>query len=241
MTGFLEIVVVAAIAQLAVLPGEKVQLIIAGLSTRFAPLLVVGAAGLAFGLWTVLEILFGEALQRALPGIVLDGFTAALFLLFAVLLVRSAPASSAPAQSADAAAETDGGMIGGSVEGFDATVDIRGHTVGGRLGTFLAIFAMMAAGEFGDKTQLVTIGLAAEYGATPAIWAGEMLAIIPVSLANAYFFHRFSHRFDLRKAHYVGAALFAFFGLDTVLSMLTGFSVWETAVQAISNAILGFA
>ena len=239
MTGFLEIVVVAAIAQLAVLPGEKVQLIIAGLSTRFAPLLVVGAAGLAFGLWTVLEILFGEALQRALPGIVLDGFTAALFLLFAVLLVRSAPASSAPAQSTDAAAETDGGMIGGSIEGFDATVDIRGHTVGGRLGTFLAIFAMMAAGEFGDKTQLVTIGLAAEYGATPAIWAGEMLAIIPVSLANAYFFHRFSHRFDLRKAHYVGAALFAFFGSDTVLSMLTGFSVWETLVGAISNAILG--
>ena len=241
MTGFLEIVVVAAIAQLAVLPGEKVQLIIAGLSTRFAPLLVVGAAGLAFGLWTVLEILFGEALQRALPGIVLDGFTAALFLLFAVLLVRSAPASSDPAPSTDAAAETDGGMIGGSIEGFDATVDIRGHTVGGRLGTFLAIFAMMAAGEFGDKTQLVTIGLAAEYGATPAIWAGEMLAIIPVSLANAYFFHRFSHRFDLRKAHYVGAALFAFFGLDTVLAMLTGFSVWETLVGAISSAILALA
>ena len=241
MTGFLEIVVVAAIAQLAVLPGEKVQLIIAGLSTRFAPLLVVGAAGLAFGLWTVLEILFGEALQRALPGIVLDGFTAALFLLFAVLLVRSAPASSAPAQSTDAAAETDGGLIGGSIEGFDATVDIRGHTVGGRLGTFLAIFAMMAAGEFGDKTQLVTIGLAAEYGATPAIWTGEMLAIIPVSLANAYFFHRFSHRFDLRKAHYVGAALFAFFGLDTVLAMLTDFSIWETVVGAISNAILALA
>lgn len=241
MTGFLEIVVVAAIAQLAVLPGEKVQLIIAGLSTRFAPLLVVGAAGLAFGLWTVLEILFGEALQRALPGIVLDGFTAALFLLFAVLLVRSAPASSTPTQSTDAAAETDGGMIGGSIEGFDATVDIRGHTVGGRLGTFLAIFAMMAAGEFGDKTQLVTIGLAAEYGATPAIWAGEMLAIIPVSLANAYFFHRFSHRFDLRKAHYVGAALFAFFGLDTVLAMVTGFSVWETFVGAISDAILALA
>jgi putative Ca2+/H+ antiporter (TMEM165/GDT1 family) len=241
MTGFLEIVVVAALAQLAVLPGEKVQLIIAGLSTRFAPLLVVGAAGLAFGLWTVLEVLFGEALQRALPGIVLDGFTAALFFLFAVLLVRSAPASSAPAQSTDAAAETDGGLLGGSIEGFDATVDIRGHTVGGRLGTFLAIFAMMAAGELGDKTQLVTIGLAAEYGATSAIWVGEMLAIIPVSLANAYFFHRFSHRFDLRKAHLFGAALFAFFGLDTVLAMVTGFSVWETVVEAISSVVLALA
>jgi len=236
MSGFLEIVVVAALAQLAVLPGEKVQLIIAGLSTRFAPLLVVGGAGLAFGLWTVLEILFGEALQRALPGIVLDGFTAALFLLFAVLLVRSAPA--AGSQTADATAETDGGIVGGSIEGFEAEVDIRGHTVDGRVGTFLAIFAMMAAGEFGDKTQLVTIGLAAEYGATPAIWAGEMLAIIPVSLANAFFFHRFSHRFDLRRAHHVGAALFMFFGLDTVLAMVADVSVWETVVETISNAVL---
>jgi putative Ca2+/H+ antiporter (TMEM165/GDT1 family) len=235
MSAFFEIVVVAAIAQLAVLPGEKVQLIIAGLSTRFAPLLVVGAAGLAFGGWTVLEILFGEALQQALPGVVLDGFTAALFLLFAVLLVRSAPA---PDTDTVTAAETDGGVVGGAVEGFDAQVDIRGHTVDGRVGTFLAIFAMMAAGEFGDKTQLVTIGLAAEYGATPAIWAGEMLAIIPVSLANAYFFHRFSHRFDLRKAHYFGAGLFAFFGLDTVLAMLTGFSVWETVVEVVSGVVL---
>jgi putative Ca2+/H+ antiporter (TMEM165/GDT1 family) len=240
MSAFLEILVVAAIAQLAVLPGEKVQLIIAALSTRFAPLLVVGAAGLAFGGWTVLEILFGQALQRALPGIVLDGFTAGLFLLFAALLVRSAPASADSGSNADAvaAAETDGGMAHSSLEGFDAEIDIRGHTIDGRLGTFLAIFAMMAAGEFGDKTQLVTIGLAAEYGASPAIWAGEMLAIIPVSLANAYFFHRFSHRFDLRKAHFFGAALFVFFGLDTVLAILTGFSVWETIVETISGVVL---
>jgi putative Ca2+/H+ antiporter (TMEM165/GDT1 family) len=240
MSAFLEIVVVAAIAQLAVLPGEKVQLIIAALSTRFAPLLVVSAAGLAFGGWTVLEILFGQALQRALPGIALEVFTAGLFLLFGVLLVRSAPASSDSELSADpaTAAETDGGVAHSPLEGFDAEFDIRGYTVDGRLGTFLAIFAMMATGEFGDKTQLVTIGLAAQYGATPAIWVGEMIAIIPVSLANAYFFHRFAHRFDLRKAHFFGAALFVFFGLDTVLSILTGFSVWETVVSTVSQVVL---
>jgi putative Ca2+/H+ antiporter (TMEM165/GDT1 family) len=250
MSAFLEILVVAALAQLAVLPGEKVQLIIAALSTRFAPLLVVSAAGLAFALWTVLEILFGQALQQALPAGVLKALTAGLFLLFAVLLVRSAPASTdGSASTEDAgteptsvpgsgAAETDGGLVGGPLQGFDPSIDIFGHTVEGRVGTFLAIFAMMAAGEFGDKTQLVTISLAAQYGATPAIWAGEMLAIIPVSLANAYIFHRFAHRFDLRKAHFVGAALFAFFGLDTVLAAQTGFSVWETVVETISEAIL---
>jgi len=66
-----------------------------------------------------------------------------------------------------------------------------------------------------------------------------MLAIIPVSAVNAYFFHRFSHRFDARLAHFAGAALFLFFGLDTVLQILTGFSFWETIVDGIATVILG--
>ena len=227
MTGWLEIAVVAFTAQLAVLPGEKVQFIIAGLSTRYNPWVVVSAAGSAFAGWTALEIWFGSALKGALPQVYLDAFTAALFLVFAALLVRSAP------ERGEAPAETDGGMMG--TDGLD--VSVFGREVPDALGGFLPIFVMMVTGEFGDKTQLVTIGLAAQYGATSAIWAGEMLAIIPVSLANAFFFHTFSHKFDVRKAHYAGAALFLFFGLDTVLSIFTGFSVWETVVGSIAGAL----
>ncbi|MFB6292788.1 MAG: TMEM165/GDT1 family protein [Halonotius sp.] len=242
MTAFVEIMVIAAIAQLTVLPGEKVQFIIAGLSTRFRPLLVVSAAGTAFAGWTVLEILFGEALQRVLPGIVLDGITAGLFLLFAVLLVRSAPDGP---DLATGATETDGGVVGSRIGDINPEFDAFGYTIGGQLGEFLTIFTMMAAGEFGDKTQLVTIGLAAQYGTTAAIWFGEMFVIIPVSLANAYFFHTFAHRFDIRKAHYAGAGLFAFFGLDTVLGIATGptailgyNSLWEAVVSVASEALL---
>jgi len=97
----------------------------------------------------------------------------------------------------------------------------------------------MAVGEFGDKTQLVTIGLAAQYGAHPAIWAGEMLAIIPVSIANALFFHRFAHLVDMRKAHAVAAAIFVFFGLDTILAITIGFSVWEQLVTLGGAAVGG--
>jgi putative Ca2+/H+ antiporter (TMEM165/GDT1 family) len=240
MTGFFEILVIAAIAQLTVLPGEKVQFIIAGLSTRYRPLVVVSAAGAAFAGWTALEILFGQAIQRALPGIVLDAITAGLFLLFAVLLVRSAPDGPDIDPTASATgAETDGGVVASNVPEITADFTLLGKTVGGSVGRFLSIFTMMAAGEFGDKTQLITIGLAVQYGATSAIWFGEMLVIIPVSLANAYFFHRFSHRFDIRKAHYVGAVLFAFFGLDTVLAITTGFSIWETVVGTISSFLVG--
>lgn len=224
--GWTEIFVIALTAQLAVLPGEKVQFMIAGLSTKYNPWVVVAAAGSAFAGWTAIELWVGEALQRALPGVYLDAITAGLFLLFAVLLWRSAPPSGAP--------QTDGG----AAHFEDIEVSIGGFEVPQYLGGFLPIFALMAAGEFGDKTQLVTIGLAAQFGAHPAIWFGEMAAIIPVSIANAFFFHRFSHKFDLRKAHYVGAALFAFFGLDTVLAITTGFSVWETAVEPVTTGIL---
>lgn len=240
MVGFLEVMAVAFVAQLAVLPGEKVQFIIAALATRYRPLLVVTAAGSAFAGWTVLEILLGGALQAALPAVVLNILTAGLFFLFGIMLYRSAPDTTIGSDSrvdADTPpTEADGGMLGAGTGDLD--VSVLGVTVPERFGGFLPIFAMMATGEFGDKTQLVTIGLAAQYGAHPGIWVGEMAAIIPVSLLNAYFFHRFSHRFDVRKAHYAGAAMFVFFGGDIILSLITGVSVWESIVETVTTLLL---
>ncbi|MFB6223134.1 MAG: TMEM165/GDT1 family protein [Haloarcula sp.] len=226
---WLTVVAIAAGAQLAVLPGEKVQLIIAGLSTRFNPFLVVGAAGTAFAGWTALEIWFGSVVTGLLPGIVLDSLTAFMFFVFAILLVRTAPASVDEDRKPSTSSITDGGQL-------DVQVPFVDWQVPNRLGGFLPIFAMMAFGEFGDKTQLITITLAAQYSAyQSAIWTGEMLAIIPVSLANALFFHHFSHRFDVRKAHFAGAGLFLFFAADFALSVTIGFSLWETLVSSLSH------
>lgn len=220
---------IAMTAQLAVLPGEKVQFLISGLSTHYNPIVVVSAAGTAFAGWTALEIWFGQAIKGALAPVVLDVITAAMFLLFAILLFRSAP------DPGEEVLNTDGSGI--------AAVENQRLPVVGEvpeyLGGFLPIFSMMAAGEFGDKTQLVTISLALQYGAHPAIWAGEMLAIIPVSIVNAVFFYKFSHKFELRKAHFFGAALFAFFAFDTLLSIIVGISIWENLIGVVSSTILG--
>ncbi|WP_265110926.1 TMEM165/GDT1 family protein [Halosolutus halophilus] len=238
MTGWIEILILSFVLQLSVLPGEKVQIIIAGLATRYNPWIVVAAAGSAFAGWTALEILFGAALKGALAPVYLDTITAALFLLFTVLLIRSAP------ETDELAATTDGGTAetretdGGVAEDRAIDISFLGYDIPSYLRGFVPIFALMAAGEFGDKTQLVTIGLAAQYGAHPAIWAGEMLAILPVSTANALFFHRFSHRFDARRAHFAGAALFLFFGLDTGLQIVSGFSIWEEIVETIASMVL---
>ena len=91
MSEWVHVLIVAFGAQLAVLPGEKVQFIIAGLSTRYNPVVVVSAAASAFAIWTALEVWFGQALQRTFPPVVLDGITAGLFLFFGVLLWRSMP------------------------------------------------------------------------------------------------------------------------------------------------------
>jgi len=228
VSDFLTVMVVAMTAQLAVLPGEKVQFLISGLSTHYHPAVVVSAAGASFAGWTALEIWFGQAVKGALDPTLLDVLTAGMFLLFAYLLFRSAPAPGQPA------VDTDGGMA--AIDDFELPVVGQPPEF---LGGFVPIFGMMAVGEFGDKTQLVTISLALQYGANPAIWVGEMLAIIPVSIANAVFFYRFAQDFDVRKAHFFGAGLFAFFGLDTVLSLTVGYSIWEHLVGAISTALVG--
>lgn len=225
--GWSEIFIIAMTAQLAVLPGEKVQFIISGLSTKYHPWIVVSAAATAFAGWTAVELVVGNALKGALPRVYLDAITATLFLVFAIVLFRSASEES-PTM------ETDGG----SFESVDLDGSIAGFELSNSMGGFLPIFGLMAAGEFGDKTQLVTIGLAVQYGAHPAIWAGEMAAIIPVSIANAFFFHRVARGFNVRRAHYAGAALFAFFGFDAVSSIVFDYSVWETFVNALSTAIL---
>jgi putative Ca2+/H+ antiporter (TMEM165/GDT1 family) len=232
VTSYLEIVVVAFVAQLVVLPGEKAQFVIAGLATRYNPLVVVVAATVSFASWTALEIWLGSALRAALSPLVLDSITAALFVAFAVVLFRSAPDPGGTRRST----ETDGGF-GTLSRRVDLPDPIQ--RLSGTFGGFVPAFTVLAAGEFGDKTQLVTIGLAAQYGATSAIWVGEMLAIVPVSLANAYFFHAFAHRIDMRKVHLFSGALFLFFGLDTVLSIVTGFSVWEAFVATVSAAVTG--
>ena len=238
MSTYLEILTVAFIAQLAVLPGEKVQFIIAGLSTRYNPIVVVTAAGSAFAGWTALEILFGQALQTVLPPVALNAVTASLFLLFAILLYRSAPSADTSTHvDADASetvtAETDGGLAAREMVSLPGPLD----RVSGSFGGFLPIFILMVTGEFGDKTQLVTIGLAVQYGATSAIWIGEMLAIIPISLANAYVFHSFSGRVNMRTAYLGSALLFAFFGVDAIMSIAFDFSVWEMIIAEITTVV----
>lgn len=211
MVEFVAVVTTAFALQLLALPGEKAQVVIAGLATRYDPYAVVAGAATAFAGWTAVEIVVGNALRGALPQVALDSITGALFVVFAVLLLyasRDGTGELAPRSV------TDGGYRLSSALPIEP----------GYLNGFAPSFSLVAFGEVGDKTQLVTIGLAAQYGAHPGIWVGEMLAIIPVSLATALFFDRLAGRFDTAWLHRLSAAVFVLFAADIAATYLLDWS-----------------
>ena len=211
MVAWTEVLVSAFVLQLLVLPGEKGQMVIAALATKYSPYVVVAGAATAFGGWTVLEILLGNALKGALPAVYLDGITAGLFIVFAAWILYTSEFdidSETEPQSV-----TDGGP-GLAAEAAD--------TVPSRFAGFVPSFSLMVFGEFGDKTQLITIGLAVQYGAHPAIWFGELLAIIPVSILTALFFSRVSGYINMRWVRYASATLFVLFAMDVTSKYVFG-------------------
>ncbi|NHX37636.1 MULTISPECIES: TMEM165/GDT1 family protein [Halolamina] len=212
MVGWLDILISAFVLQLLALPGEKGQIVIAALATKYNPYMVVAGAATAFGGWTVLEILLGNALKGALPEVFLDGLTAALFFVFGAWILYTS--------QLDFEEDTDDEQL--LTDGSPEVVDEATDVVPSRFAGFFPSFSLMVFGEFGDKTQLITIGLAVQYGAHPAIWFGEMLAIIPVSFVTALFFSRSSAYINTKWVRYVSASLFTLFGLDIVSKYLFG-------------------
>ena len=214
---WVEVFVTAFTLQLLALPGEKGQLVIAGLATTYNPYLVVAGAATAFGGWTFLEILLGRALKGALPVVYLDVATAGLFVLFAVWILYDGTVLSG------AAGETGSG--GADFRDAAMTDGSRGDaTLVSSWEGYLSSFSAMAVAEFGDKTQLITISLAATYGAHPAIWLGEMAAIVPVSTLTAVTFARTTHYLNLTWIRRGAAAMFLLFASDIASKYLLGVS-----------------
>jgi putative Ca2+/H+ antiporter (TMEM165/GDT1 family) len=80
-----------------------------------------------------------------LPGAYLELLTGLLFLVFAAMLIRSAP------DAGNVDAEPNGGVIETGGEQLDVRVPILNWQVPHRLGGFPPIFVLMAVGEFGDR------------------------------------------------------------------------------------------
>jgi putative Ca2+/H+ antiporter (TMEM165/GDT1 family) len=173
--------------------GDKSQLIAMTLACRFRALpVIVGVLG-AFLVLNLLAVAVGGALFEWVPQRLVLLAAGALFLFFAFRSWRDAE----EAEEADAEEKAFG------------------------RGALLTSFLMILLAEFGDKTQLAMVGLAAGTGAPGSVLVGGTLALWAVSLVGILVGGSLLRRISPVWMHRTAALLFLTFGL---------FAVWNAVL-----------
>jgi putative Ca2+/H+ antiporter (TMEM165/GDT1 family) len=173
--------------------GDKSQLIAMTLAHRYRPVPVVAGVFTAFAMLNLLAVWVGQVLFRWVPqGPVLLA-AAALFLVFAYRSWRDG----AQAEAAPDAAPSHGGVV-------------------------LTSFSLIFLSEFGDKTQIATIALAAGTGQPWSVFAGSTLALWSVSLIGILVGCTLFARLPRLWVHRTAAVLFALFGVLALFEAVSG-------------------
>ncbi len=84
----------------------------------------------------------------------------------------------------------------------------------GVFGTTLVAFFLV---EMGDKTQIATVALAAQYHAFFSVVAGTTLGMMIANVPAVFLGDRIAHRMPVRLVHSIAAAIFAILGVATLL------------------------
>lgn len=84
----------------------------------------------------------------------------------------------------------------------------------GVFGTTLVAFFLA---EMGDKTQIATVALAAQYHALFSVVAGTTLGMMIANVPAVLLGDRIAHRMPVRVVHAIAAAIFAILGVATLL------------------------
>ncbi len=85
-----------------------------------------------------------------------------------------------------------------------------------RLGVFGATLVAFFLAEMGDKTQVATVALAAQYQALAAVVAGTTLGMMVANVPAVLLGERIAQRMPVRLVHGIAAALFAALGVATL-------------------------
>lgn len=92
----------------------------------------------------------------------------------------------------------------------------------GVFGTTLLAFFLA---EMGDKTQIATVALAAQYQAFYAVVAGTTLGMMIANVPAVIVGERLAHRMPVRLVHWIAAIIFAILGIATLLGIGESFGV----------------
>lgn len=89
----------------------------------------------------------------------------------------------------------------------------------GVFGTTLIAFFLA---EMGDKTQIATIALAAQYGSFVWVVAGTTLGMMIANVPAVYLGERIAHRMPVRLVHWIAAGVFAILGVAVLFGIGEG-------------------
>jgi putative Ca2+/H+ antiporter (TMEM165/GDT1 family) len=196
---FLAATLVAAAAVFVAEFGDKSQLLILAFATRMRAAPVITGLVVAAACVQGLSVLVGSAVGAILPGRLVAIVSGIAFLAVAAWTLHG-----------DGDADEDGAAL-------------TARTTGGGRPTFLAMAVTVAAAfvlsELGDKTMLVTFGLAAEQGTLPT-WIGSALGEVTANLVAIAVGRQLGRRLSPRAVRIGSAILFALAGLAIVVGAL---------------------
>lgn len=97
---------------------------------------------------------------------------------------------------------------------IDAEAEGSGRFKMGVLGTTIMAFFLA---EMGDKTQIATVALAAQYSSFIAVVMGTTLGMMIANVPAVYLGDRMSGKMPVRLVHSIAALIFAALGVATLL------------------------
>jgi putative Ca2+/H+ antiporter (TMEM165/GDT1 family) len=218
--------------------GDKGQLVVVVLASRYDPKRVFLGAMAAFGLWSGLEVVFGAWITNILPGSTMTVLTGSLFVAFGlwtfVSVVRRTPGS-ATLEAVVGNSQTDGGdhVIPESHFLPEQLRRLSEH------GPVVTSFLFILLAEFGDKTQLLTINLAATFPESPVlVFVGVMAALGLRTGIDAIIGGRARSYLPSRLIQLVAAVVFVAFGL-AVFGVISSGTLLGIVAVSILTAVAG--
>ncbi len=85
-----------------------------------------------------------------------------------------------------------------------------------RLGVFGATFVTFFLAEMGDKTQIATVAMAAQFPSVIQVVAGTTLGMLIADVPAVFLGERLANRIPLRMVHAIAAGVFALLGIATL-------------------------
>jgi len=171
------------------------------LSTRYRPLAVWLGVGLAFGVQTLVAVTVG-ALATLLPDVLVRSVALAIFLVGAVILLRTAPGADAAEKEQE--------------EEFEAASAEPKSFLKAAVASFLVLFAA----EWGDLSQLLTITFVDRYQDHVNVFIGAWAALLTVSGLAVVAGRVLLRYMKLSVLHYIGAGVCLLLAAVTLVEVI---------------------